>query len=146
MGSTADHQFDHEEIRVKPNETYQQYRDRIDRTKDPFFYCQRCGAPVAFCQCPKLADPVKIGEQMADAMIQAVKDQLPKADPIKPNYYRRTIKGVEIDVIDIIQAWGIGFCLGNALKYILRAGQKDSREQDLKKAGENISRELEGTK
>lgn len=65
-------------------------------------------------------------------------------DPIKPNYYRRTIKGVEIDVIDIIKAWGLGFLLGNTLKYILRAGQKEgnSKEQDLRKGIENINREI----
>jgi hypothetical protein len=71
-------------------------------------------------------------------------EQSEKMNAIKPDYYRRTIKGVEIDVIDIIQAWGIGFLLGNALKYILRAGQKqgNSKDQDLGKAQENINREV----
>jgi hypothetical protein len=71
-------------------------------------------------------------------------EQSEKLNAIKPDYYRRTIKGVEIDVIDIIQAWGIGFLLGNALKYILRAGQKqgNSKDQDLGKAQENINREV----
>lgn len=64
-------------------------------------------------------------------------------DAIKPNYYKATIKGVEIDVIDIIQAFGLSFCLGNSLKYILRAGQKECFEKDLRKAGECISRELD---
>jgi hypothetical protein len=62
-------------------------------------------------------------------------------NPIRPDYYRRTIKGVEVDVIDIIQAWELSFCLGNALKYILRAGRKDDRKQDLNKAIECISRD-----
>ncbi len=40
-----------------------------------------------------------------------------------------------IEVIDVIERWGLGFELGNALKYICRAGRKsDDLRQDLKKA------------
>ena len=43
-----------------------------------------------------------------------------------------------IQVIDYIkdQGWGAGFCLGNAIKYICRAGYKDPAKtvEDLKKA------------
>lgn len=28
------------------------------------------------------------------------------------------------EAIKVIHAWGVGFCLGNALKYICRAGKK----------------------
>lgn len=40
------------------------------------------------------------------------------------------------EAIKVIEAWGLGFCLGNAAKYICRAGKKpgQSRLQDLKKA------------
>lgn len=40
-----------------------------------------------------------------------------------------------IEVIDYIQDKGLGFCLGNAVKYISRAGKKDptKRVEDLKK-------------
>ena len=40
------------------------------------------------------------------------------------------------EVIKVIEAWQLGFCLGNAVKYIARAGKKDqTREvEDLKKA------------
>lgn len=40
------------------------------------------------------------------------------------------------EAIKVIDAWGLGFCLGNALKYIRRAGLKDgeSRRTDLAKA------------
>ena len=63
---------------------------------------------------------------------------------IKPNYYRRMIKKVSIDALDIIQAFNLNFALGNALKYILRAGNKPGqlREVDLRKAKEYIEREL----
>ena len=38
------------------------------------------------------------------------------------------------EVIDVIEDWGLGFHLGNALKYIARAGHKDpaKTEEDLR--------------
>lgn len=36
--------------------------------------------------------------------------------------------------IKVIEDWGLGFCLGNALKYIIRAPHKGTEERDLKKA------------
>ena len=52
-------------------------------------------------------------------------------DPIDhPDHY--TVGGVE--VIDAIEAWGLGFHLGNAIKYIARAGRKGGALEDLKKA------------
>lgn len=56
------------------------------------------------------------------------------ADAINhPTHYHKD-SGVE--VIDAIEAWGLGFSLGNAVKYIARAGHKDvaAELQDLKKA------------
>ena len=40
------------------------------------------------------------------------------------------------EAIKVIDAWDLGFCLGNTVKYISRAGKKDSNAelQDLKKA------------
>ena len=50
-----------------------------------------------------------------------------------------------IEVIDVIEAWGLGegFNRGNAIKYIARAGHKDSEIEDLKKAAWYIQREIE---
>lgn len=39
-----------------------------------------------------------------------------------------------IEVIDVIEDWGLGFHLGNALKYILRAPHKGRTVDDLRKA------------
>ena len=44
---------------------------------------------------------------------------------------------------DVIRAWGLNFNLGNAVKYISRAGRKDDILQDLKKAREYIEFEIE---
>lgn len=40
------------------------------------------------------------------------------------------------EAIKVIEAWGLGFCLGNAVKYISRAGKKPGTDAvtDLEKA------------
>jgi hypothetical protein len=40
------------------------------------------------------------------------------------------------EAIKVIEAWGLGFCLGNTVKYISRAGKKDPGKEieDLEKA------------
>ena len=40
------------------------------------------------------------------------------------------------EAIKVIMAWDLGFCLGNTVKYISRAGKKDKTKEleDLKKA------------
>lgn len=45
--------------------------------------------------------------------------------------------------IEVIEDWGLGFCLGNAVKYISRAGRKGDAVTDLKKALYYIQREIE---
>lgn len=48
------------------------------------------------------------------------------------------------EVIKVIEAWGLGFCLGNTVKYISRAGKKDAGAivEDLKKARWYLDREI----
>lgn len=48
-----------------------------------------------------------------------------------------------IEVIEAIEAWGLGFHLGNAVKYIARANHKGSRLEDLRKARWYLDREIE---
>lgn len=47
-----------------------------------------------------------------------------------------------IETIDFIEAKRLGFNLGNAIKYISRAGKKGSRLQDLQKAQWYLTREI----
>lgn len=47
------------------------------------------------------------------------------------------------EAIKVIEAWGLGFCLGNTVKYISRAGKKDALVQDLKKARWYLDREIQ---
>jgi Protein of unknwon function (DUF3310) len=48
-----------------------------------------------------------------------------------------------LEVIDVIEAWDLGFRLGNAVKYILRADKKNAQIQDLKKCMWYIQREID---
>lgn len=49
------------------------------------------------------------------------------------------------EAIKVIEAWNLGFHLGNTVKYISRAGKEDgnSATQDLKKALFYLNREIE---
>jgi Protein of unknwon function (DUF3310). len=55
-----------------------------------------------------------------------------------PDHYQ----GNKMEVIDIIEDYDLGFSLGNAIKYILRADKKGNKKQDLEKALWYINREL----
>lgn len=50
------------------------------------------------------------------------------------------------ETIKVIEAWSLGFCLGNAIKYISRAGNKPGaqRTEDLGKAAWYLQREISG--
>lgn len=65
---------------------------------------------------------------------------LPKEESVNhPPHYQ----GNKFEVIDIIEDFQLDFLLGNALKYILRAGKKDDMIQDLKKAIWYLERKCE---
>jgi len=61
------------------------------------------------------------------------------ADPIHhPPHY--TFGAIE--VIDAIEAWELGFHLGNVVKYVARSDLKGSKLDDLKKARWYLDREI----
>ena len=77
------------------------------------------------------AAPVDTSEQLADVECRGSVDH--------PGYY----KCGGIEAIDAIEAWGLGFCLGNVVKYIARAGRKTKDGlQDLQKAAWYLDREI----
>lgn len=66
--------------------------------------------------------------------------ELIQHDPVNhPRHYTWLPNGLE--VIDVTE--NLNFCLGNAVKYIMRAGHKDSQIQDLQKARWYIDREID---
>lgn len=58
-----------------------------------------------------------------------------------PSHYR---KDSGIEAIDVIEAWGLGFSLGNVIKYISRAGKKSPELliEDLEKSRWYLEREI----
>lgn len=55
-----------------------------------------------------------------------------------PQHYRSG----GIEAIDVIEAFGLGFNLGNVAKYVLRAGRKADALEDLMKAQWYLNREI----
>jgi hypothetical protein len=47
------------------------------------------------------------------------------------------------ETIKVIEAWGLGFNLGNAVKYISRADKKGNADEDLAKARWYLDREIQ---
>lgn len=62
-------------------------------------------------------------------------------DAINPKHYEGS-NGLL--AIEIVEQFNLGFCLGNAVKYICRAGKKDPAKEveDLKKSIWNIERRI----
>lgn len=63
-------------------------------------------------------------------------------DPINaPSHYTHG----PVEVIEAIEAWGLGFRLGNVVKYVARADHKGNRLEDLRKARWYLDREISKT-
>jgi hypothetical protein len=60
-------------------------------------------------------------------------------DPVyRPAHYTR----LNPEPLDVIESWGLGWHLGNVLKYIARAGHKGSELEDLRKARNYLDRKI----
>lgn len=59
-----------------------------------------------------------------------------------PSHY---IEGRKYEPRKVITDWGLNFNLGNAVKYISRAGRKNDKIEDLQKAIQYIKFEIEDT-
>lgn len=57
-----------------------------------------------------------------------------------PSHY---VEARKYEPIDVIEDWGLGFCLGNVVKYISRADRKGTPLDDLKKAAWYLNREIQ---
>ena len=65
-----------------------------------------------------------------------------KASPIDPVNSPEHYKVGGIETIDFIEAKGLGYNLGNVVKYISRADHKDDKLENLKKAQWYLNREV----
>lgn len=113
--------------------------------------CYKCGVTFLnkrFMQlncdyCNKVPDehPFKKLHEKACKMARAVTNEEGKLvyDTVNHPPHYQTKNGME--TIDVIEAFDLNFNLGNAIKYILRAGKKENKFQDLNKAIWYIQRE-----
>lgn len=88
-------------------------------------------------------DPKPTEEKMTDESTEwkQVTDMIKESDPVnKPAHY---VSAAGLEAIEVIEAFELNFNMGNAIKYILRAGKKDDKAQDLSKAMWYLKRELE---
>jgi hypothetical protein len=86
----------------------------------------------------------KFDYDIGDWKIQALKFNDPEAQKVDPVLRNAAVDHPEhyggaenpYEAIKVIKAWDLGFCLGNTVKYISRAGKKDrnKRIEDLRKA------------
>lgn len=77
----------------------------------------------------------------AELELAAAERRIAADDAVEhPSHYTRG----RFETIDVIEDWGLGFCLGNAVKYISRAGHKDPSRtvEDLKKARWYLERHI----
>ena len=82
-------------------------------------------------------------DEFADALIAAGIGDVKESDNVNhPPHYGGEDNPYE--AIKVIEAWNLGFCLGNAVKYISRAGKKDKSKttEDLEKAVWYLQREI----
>ena len=82
---------------------------------------------------------------LTDKLAERKTDGPAASDPVNhPAHYTPG----RLEVIDVIEDWDLGFCLGNAVKYIARAGRKDPAKlvEDLEKAEFYLRREIERRK
>ena len=90
--------------------------------------CKRCTSCTAgiMCQCKKSSSKEKENVN-------------------HPDHY---LKNSGHEVIDVIRAWNLNFELGNAIKYIARAGKKDPLKikEDLNKAIWYLNNEIKNIK
>jgi hypothetical protein len=70
---------------------------------------------------------------------EAAAEPFQATDPINPEHY----KAGGLEVIQIIEAFGLDYHRASALKYLLRAGRKDDEVQDLKKCAWFIDRAIQ---
>lgn len=87
----------------------------------------------------------------AGIMCQCSKEEISKRKENKKeaiNHPSHYLKNTGFEVIDVIKAWKLDFNLGNAVKYIARAGKKDPAKynEDLSKAIWYINNLIETTK
>lgn len=91
--------------------------------------------------CPQCPADQKFAAWQHDPVIREV-----DAHAARKNKYTRTVKGVDIDVYDVLQAWGVTCpATQHAIKKLLAPGQRGQKDkaQDLREALASVQRAIE---
>lgn len=119
---------------------------REDKIKALNAYCETqnsCTACPLGSLCPGLSTEtgfVSISEEGINLAYGLISKDEPERSAVDhPKHYN--VGGIE--VIDAIEAWKLGFNLGNVVKYVARADYKSKPLEDLKKAKWYLEREIE---
>jgi hypothetical protein len=96
--------------------------------------CEKCSEHCLECKCSSI--PSFFTEGLALQIPKILTDEEERVN--HPSHYQ----GNQFEVIDIIEDFDLNFSMGNAIKYILRAGKKEDRIEDLKKAVWYLEREI----
>lgn len=92
-----------------------------------------------------------VADDSADSLKQQMANVLGPDFKLDVDEFMGKVRGVDhpphyasgpIECIDVIDQLGLGYRLGNAMKYIWRAGRKGSRIEDLRKARWYLDREI----
>jgi len=125
-------------IRKNPNMSPKRIAEELGTNVDVVYYARgtmRKKKPKS----KQLELPLEVRRERAKIRLQGTVDRNPEVDMVNsPPHY--TAGGVE--TIDFIEAKNLNYNLGNAVKYITRAGLKGDRVEDLKKAKWYIEREI----
>lgn len=98
-----------------------------------FVLCGRDNPPTDE-ECKECMDYHKLSQGLVAA-------NMPADDKVAhPSHY---VEGRKYEPKDVIRDWGLNYNLGCVVKYVSRAGRKDDILQDLKKARQYLSFEIE---
>ena len=125
-------------IKTNPYTTPRKIAEILGCTVDTVYYARgtmRKKKPKS----KQLELPLEVRRERPKIRLQGTVDRNPEVDMVNsPPHY--TAGGVE--TIDFIEAKNLNYNLGNAVKYITRAGLKGNRVEDLQKAKWYIEREI----
>jgi hypothetical protein len=121
-------------IRKNPNMSPKRIAEELGTNIDIVYYAR---GTMRKKKAVKRTKPTQLTLPMFNLIKEQIKKEQPDMVNSPPHY---TAGGVE--TIDFIEAKGLNYNLGNAVKYITRADLKGNRVEDLKKAKWYIEREI----
>lgn len=105
-----------------------------------YFNQEICASKEELIGVKRMEEELKTPDEHLEDAIKE-KDQQCNDKVNHPSHYNQGI-----EAIDIIESWNLDFCLGNVIKYVLRAKYKGNIIEDLEKARWYLDREIDTLK